>query len=140
MPTVLGLHRPGRDVRRRPARARHGYDSDRRGARYRAFMRGIDPRSEPGNPWNVNVREKASRGARFSRVRIVDDPPTDGQRFLLASAAGITAAGEGIRGLARAEAAQLEHRPPDPGRLLLAPRRGPGPDGSVRRRGPAPRP
>lgn len=86
---------------------RRGYATDRAGARFQAFMRGIDPAPEPGHPWNVNVRAKAEQGARFSRVRIIDEPPTDGQRFLMATAAGNTAAGEDIRILARADAVRL---------------------------------
>ncbi|GAA1586039.1 DUF6879 family protein [Streptomyces globosus] len=88
---------------------RRGYASDRAGARFQAFLRGIDPAPEPENPWHVNVRRKAEEGARFSRVRIVDEPPTDGQRFLMAAAAAAHAAdGEDIRVLARAEAVRLE--------------------------------
>ncbi|WP_236244515.1 DUF6879 family protein [Streptomyces sp. CC210A] len=86
---------------------RRGYASDRAGARFRAFLRGVQPAPEPDHPWNTNVREKAAQGARFSRVRLVDDPPTDGQRFLMATAAGNVAAGEDIRVLARAEAERL---------------------------------
>lgn len=86
---------------------RRGYASDRAGARFQAFMRGIDPEPEPDHPWHANVRAKAERGARFSRVRIIDEPPTDGQRFLMATAAGNVAAGEDIRVLARSEAVRL---------------------------------
>ncbi|MFB7587187.1 DUF6879 family protein [Streptomyces sp. NPDC056169] len=86
---------------------RRGYATDRTGARFQAFMRGIDPAPEPDHPWNVNVRAKAEEGARFARVRLIDDPPTDGQRFLMAAAAGNVAAGEDIRVLARAEAERL---------------------------------
>jgi hypothetical protein len=87
---------------------RRGYATDRAGERFQAFMRGVDPQPEPDHPWNVNVRAKTSVGARFSRVRIVDEPPTDGQRFLMATAAGNVAAGEDIRILTRAVAEQLE--------------------------------
>ncbi|MFE7778048.1 DUF6879 family protein [Streptomyces sp. NPDC057445] len=87
---------------------RRGYASDRQGARFQAFMRGIDPQPEPDHPWNVNVRERAAQGARFTRVRIIDEPPTDGQRFLMATAAGNVEAGEDIRVLTRAEAERLE--------------------------------
>ncbi|TLQ43495.1 DUF6879 family protein [Streptomyces marianii] len=86
---------------------RRGYASDRQGARFQAFMRGIDPQPEPEHPWNVNVREKAASGARFSRVRIIDEPPTDGQRFLMATAAGNVQAGEDIRVLTRTDAERL---------------------------------
>ncbi|MFF1401463.1 DUF6879 family protein [Streptomyces sp. NPDC058287] len=87
---------------------RRGYATDRAGTRFKAFMRGVDPVPEPDHPWNVNVRDKAEQGARFSRVRIVDEPPTDGQRFLMATAAGNVEAGEDIRVVPRAEAVRLE--------------------------------
>ncbi|MBP2583410.1 hypothetical protein J3A78_003888 [Streptomyces sp. PvR006] len=87
---------------------RRGYASDQAGPRYQAFMRGVTPAPEPGHPWNVNVRAKARVGARFSRVRIIDEPPTNGQRFLMATAAGNVAAGEDIRVLSRATAGQLD--------------------------------
>lgn len=86
---------------------RRGYASDRQGARFQAFMRGVLPEAEPDHPWNVNVRAKTEQGARFSRVRIIDEPPTDGQRFLMATAAGNVAAGEDIRVLPRSEAERL---------------------------------
>lgn len=84
--------------------SRRGYATDRAGARFQAFMRGVAPAPEPDHPWNVNVRDKTAAGARFSRVRIVDEPPTDGQRFLMAAAAGNIEAGEGIRVLTRTDA------------------------------------
>nr|WP_317453677.1 DUF6879 family protein [Streptomyces sp. CBMA152] len=86
---------------------RRGYASDRQGQRFQAFMQGIAPQPEPDHPWNINVRERAAQGARFSRVRIIDEPPTDGQRFLMAAAAGNIAAGEDIRVLRRSEAERL---------------------------------
>ncbi|MFG2640798.1 DUF6879 family protein [Streptomyces sp. NPDC048370] len=86
---------------------RRGYATDAVGARFHAFMRGTDPQPEPDHPWNVNVRGKAEQGARFARVRIIDEPPTDGQRFLMAAAAGNVEAGEDIRVITRAEADRL---------------------------------
>ncbi|MBT2675804.1 hypothetical protein J7E95_34435 [Streptomyces sp. ISL-14] len=86
---------------------RRGYASDQQGTRFQAFVRGILPEPEPDHPWNVNVRGKTEQGARFSRVRIIDEPPTDGQKFLMATAAGNVAAGEDIRVLARSEAVRL---------------------------------
>jgi hypothetical protein len=86
---------------------RKGYATDRAGARFQAFMRGVAPAPEPEHPWNVNVRDKAARGALFSRVRIIDEPPTDGQRFLMATAVGNVAAGEDIRVLVRSKAQRL---------------------------------
>ncbi|MGW7196002.1 DUF6879 family protein [Streptomyces chryseus] len=87
---------------------RRGYASDRQGARYQAFTRGIEPEPEPDHPWNVNVRQRTAQGAQFSRVRIIDEPPTDGQRFLMATAAGNVEAGEDIRVLPRSAAERLE--------------------------------
>lgn len=46
-------------------------------------------------------------GKRFERVRLVDEPATDGQRFLLASGLGNVEAGEDIRNLYRADAQRL---------------------------------
>ncbi len=86
---------------------RRGYASDRAGDRFRAFLDGVAPEPEPGHPWNVNVRAQTARGKRFSRVRIVDNPPTDGQRFLMATAPAGIAAGEDIRCLDRADAVRL---------------------------------
>uniref|UniRef100_A0AAU2H096 DUF6879 domain-containing protein n=1 Tax=Streptomyces sp. NBC_00060 TaxID=2975636 RepID=A0AAU2H096_9ACTN len=86
---------------------RRSYASDRQGARFQAFMQGVEPQPEPDHPWNVNVRAMTAQGARFSRIRIVDEPPTDGQRFLMASAAANTA-GEDVRVLSRSLAGQLE--------------------------------
>ncbi|WP_323182100.1 DUF6879 family protein [Streptomyces sp. NBC_00424] len=87
---------------------RRGYATDRAGARFQAFMRGVDPAPEPDNAWHVNVRERTAQGGRFSRVRIIDEPPTDGQRFLMASATANASMGEDIRVLARAQAVHLE--------------------------------
>ncbi|WP_333740731.1 DUF6879 family protein [Streptomyces sp. IBSBF 2806] len=53
------------------------------------------------------MAEQRAVGKRFERVRLVDTPPTEGQRFLLASAPGNVAAGEEIRNLTRAQADQL---------------------------------
>ncbi|MFG3056169.1 DUF6879 family protein [Kitasatospora sp. NPDC048239] len=44
------------------------------------------------------------KGKRFERVRLVDDPPTEGQRYLLACARTNVAAGEDIRCMWRSEA------------------------------------
>lgn len=86
---------------------RRGYATDRQGQRFQAFMQGVPPQPEPNHPWNVNVRERTAQGARFSRVRIIDEPPTEGQRFLMSTAAGNVAAGEDIRILTRSQAQSL---------------------------------
>ncbi|WP_380282542.1 DUF6879 family protein [Kitasatospora purpeofusca] len=86
---------------------RRGYASDRAGARYRAFLTGVMPAYEPDVPWNVSVRAAVAAGRRYERVRIVDNPLTNGQRFLLASGLGNVEAGEDIRNLRRADADRL---------------------------------
>ncbi|MEU1408862.1 DUF6879 family protein [Streptomyces sp. NPDC005728] len=86
---------------------RRGYASDRRSPKWARWQAGEDITTEPANAWRENVVEQTAAGKRFERVRLVDDPPTDGQQFLLASAPGNVAAGEDIRNLTRAQAEQL---------------------------------
>ncbi|MFM9444584.1 DUF6879 family protein [Streptomyces acidiscabies] len=84
-----------------------GYASDRKSPKWGPFLAGEDITQEPDNPWRANVRAQTAQGKRFERVRLVDEPPTQGQEFLLASAPGNVASGEDIRNLTRAEAQQL---------------------------------
>ncbi|MGY4994074.1 DUF6879 family protein [Streptomyces sp. 900105245] len=86
---------------------RRGYASDRRSPKWARWQAGEDIAADPANAWRENVAEQTAAGKRFERVRLVDDPPTDGQWFLLASAPGNVAAGEDIRNLPRARAEQL---------------------------------
>ncbi|UGY91149.1 DUF6879 family protein [Streptomyces gobiensis] len=85
---------------------RRGYASDRASEKYARFLRG-EVLGIEGSDWCTNVRTQTEKGKRFERVRLVDDPPTEGQRFLLASAASNNAAGEDIRNMRRAEADKL---------------------------------
>lgn len=59
------------------------------------------------DPWCVERREQSALGKRFERVRILDEPPTDGQQYLLDNARRNTAVGEDIRVLARSRADEL---------------------------------
>ncbi|MFF9896039.1 DUF6879 family protein [Streptomyces longispororuber] len=86
---------------------RHGYASDRRSAKWERWLAGEDVAADPDNAWRENVRAQTARGKRFERVRLVDEPLTQGQQFLLASGLGNVAAGEDIRNLTRAEAIRL---------------------------------
>lgn len=86
---------------------RGGYASDRRSEKWQRWQAGEDIAAEPTNAWRKNVAEQVAAGKRFERVRIVDEPATDGQRFLMASAPSNVAAGEDIRILTRAQAADL---------------------------------
>lgn len=86
---------------------RRGYASDRSSPSWARFESGEAFGFNPDSSWHANVRAQTEAGKRFERVRLVDDPLTDGQRFLLATGLGNVAAGEDIRNLPRAEAERL---------------------------------
>lgn len=86
---------------------RRGYASDRSNPKWSRWQAGEDIAQDPANAWRENVAEQTAAGKRFERVRLVDEPLTDGQRFLLASAPSNITAGEDIRHLTRAQAEQL---------------------------------
>ncbi|WP_328788781.1 DUF6879 family protein [Streptomyces sp. NBC_00273] len=83
---------------------RSGYASDQAMPSYQEFLRTGDTAGETGHPWFANVRRMVDSGKRFERVRIVDNPPTVGQQYLLACARTNVAAGEDIRHLWRDDA------------------------------------
>ncbi|MET9835831.1 DUF6879 family protein [Streptomyces sp. NPDC006385] len=85
---------------------RRGYASDRRSPKWQRWQAGEDIASESSN-WLENIAAQTAAGKRFERVRIVDEPATEGQRFLLAAAPGNVQAGEDIRNLTRAQAKEL---------------------------------
>ncbi|WP_128802493.1 MULTISPECIES: DUF6879 family protein [unclassified Streptomyces] len=84
---------------------RSRYASDELTDTYAQFMRG-----EPVNwegvdaEWCAERREQVALGKRFERVRIVDDPPTAGQLYLLDNARRNSSVGEGILNLWREDA------------------------------------
>ncbi|PSJ28107.1 hypothetical protein B7P34_13990 [Streptosporangium nondiastaticum] len=85
-----------------------GYASDRLSPKWARFKAGRTAFGyQPDHPWHGNVRKQTELGKRFERVRLVDDPPTEGQRFLLASGLGNVEAGEDIRNLYRADAVRI---------------------------------
>ncbi|MET9417766.1 DUF6879 family protein [Streptomyces klenkii] len=85
-----------------------GYASDRLGPTWARFRAGeTEFGYQPEHPWHANVRRQTELGKRFERVRLVDDPLTEGQRFLLASGLGNVEAGEDIRNLYRADAVRI---------------------------------
>lgn len=86
---------------------RRGYASDRNGPKWPRFLAGKDIAGDPDNAWRENVRVQTAQGKRFERVRLVDEPLTQGQEFLLASAQSNVSAGEDIRNLTRAQARDL---------------------------------
>lgn len=86
---------------------RRGYASDRTSPKWGRFLAGENIADDPDNAWRENVRVQTALGKRFERVRLVDEPLTQGQEFLLASAPGNVAAGEDIRNLTRGQAQEL---------------------------------
>ncbi|MET7682832.1 DUF6879 family protein [Streptomyces sp. NPDC005423] len=86
---------------------RRGYASDRNSPKWPRFLAGEDIACGPDNTWRENVRAQTALGKRFERVRVADEPPSKGQKFLLASAPSNIAAGEDIRLLIRARAQEL---------------------------------
>lgn len=84
--------------------SRRGYASDRETPEYEAFLRGEILEEDLTDPYYVVRRQQADEGKRFERVRIIDDPPTEGQTYLLHRARFNIAAGEDIRHLHRADA------------------------------------
>ncbi|MFZ4235707.1 DUF6879 family protein [Streptomyces murinus] len=84
-----------------------GYATDRVSPNWARFQSGETFSYDPASPWQANVREQTKAGKRIERVRLVDSPPTDGQRFLLATGLGNVAAGEDIRNLFRTDAEGL---------------------------------
>ncbi|MFI1762049.1 DUF6879 family protein [Streptomyces sp. NPDC020800] len=85
---------------------RRGYASDRRSPKWARWQAGEAIVGEP-SAWLENIAEQTAAGKRFERVRLVDDPLTEGQQFLLASAPGNVTAGEDIRNLTREQAEHL---------------------------------
>lgn len=87
---------------------RRRYASDELTDTYAQFSRG-----EPVNwdgvdaAWCAERREQTAQGKRFDRVRIVDDPPTAGQLYLLDNARRNSSVGERISNLWRACADRL---------------------------------
>ncbi|MDT0438126.1 MULTISPECIES: DUF6879 family protein [Streptomyces] len=87
---------------------RRRYASDERGDRWRQFAEtGVLDDDPQGSDWFRAIADRVAAGKRIERVRLVDDPPTVGQRYLLESAKRNIAAGEDIRSLWRAEAERL---------------------------------
>jgi hypothetical protein len=87
---------------------RRRYASDEATDTYAQFKRGesVDWGASDSE-WCANRREQTALGKRIERVRIVDDPPTAGQLYLLDNARRNSAVGERIMNLWRGEADRL---------------------------------
>jgi hypothetical protein len=86
---------------------RRRYASDEETDTYRQFVAGEPVTWDLDDPWCTGRREQSALGKRFERVRILDEPPTEGQRYLLDNARRNTAVGEDIRVLTRSKATEL---------------------------------
>ncbi|MFD7894321.1 DUF6879 family protein [Streptomyces sp. NPDC059743] len=88
--------------------SRRRYGSDELTETYAQFTRG-EPVQWDGvdAEWCAGRREQVALGKRFERVRILDNPPTTGQLYLLDNARRNSAVGEVIHTLTRGEADRL---------------------------------
>ncbi|MCX4749803.1 hypothetical protein OG455_30540 [Kitasatospora sp. NBC_01287] len=87
--------------------SRSAYASDLATPMYQRWSAGEDPQADQYRPWCQNIRTQVAAGKRIERVRVADSPLTAGQAFLLAVGWANVAAGEDIRHLDRAVAAEL---------------------------------
>jgi hypothetical protein len=83
---------------------RRGYASDLEDASYAAFVETGVATWDLDSAWCANIREQTSRGKYVGRVRLVDNPPTTGQLFLLDYAKCNAATGEDVRNAWRSDA------------------------------------
>ncbi|MFD7547206.1 DUF6879 family protein [Streptomyces sp. NPDC059578] len=83
------------------------YAVDEAADTYAQFLRGEVPVWDLETPWSRTIRAKTDDGAYVGRVRVVDDPPTAGQRYLLAHAEKNAALGEDVRNMWRREAERV---------------------------------
>ena len=88
---------------------RRRYASDEITDTYAQFLRGepVDWKGRDAE-WCAERLEQTALGKRFERVRIVDNPPTPGQLYLLDNARRNSTVGEDIRQLRRADAERLQ--------------------------------
>jgi hypothetical protein len=96
-----------RSARRLENRGR--YDVSYETPEREAFLAGERPPERPirHSEWDRNVRDKTTAGARFERVRIMDEPLTPYNRFMIWSNAQNSRNGEDIRYLTRDRANEL---------------------------------
>ncbi|MFH9610405.1 DUF6879 family protein [Streptomyces sp. NPDC017448] len=104
---ILDFFRDGFEHTAWRLETRREYAADQGTEEYQQFLRGVMPPHDDGGPWFTNARAQTADGRRIERVRLVDEPPTDNQRYLLATTPANLAAGEDIRYLFRSAAAAL---------------------------------
>ncbi|MFF7737348.1 DUF6879 family protein [Streptomyces sp. NPDC007984] len=89
---------------------RRGYASDRDDQGYAEFLKTGQAPQDLDSDWCRNIRRQTEAGKHVGRVRVVDNPPTEGQLFLLSYARCNAATGEDVRNLWR-EDAERAHLP-----------------------------
>jgi hypothetical protein len=87
--------------------SRRRYAWDEQQDTYRQFAAGESVGWDLDDAWCRERREQVALGKRFERVRILDEPATAGQRYLLDNARRNRAVGEDIRTLTRDQAEEL---------------------------------
>ncbi|MEY9938945.1 DUF6879 family protein [Streptacidiphilus sp. MAP5-3] len=87
---------------------RQGYAADQRSQTYKRWLDGQPLDIDADSAWYALMRRITAQGKRVERVRVIDQPPTENQRYSLASVPVNLTAGEDIRYLWRADAARLE--------------------------------
>lgn len=86
---------------------RRRYASDEQTDTYRQFVAHGAVDWDLTDPWCAERREQSALGKRFERVRVLDEPATIGQEYLLDNARRNNAVGEDVRTLPRARAEEL---------------------------------
>lgn len=87
---------------------RRGYASDREDLDYETFLETGRVGYDLDSAWLRNIRRQVDAGKRVGRVRVVDTPPTEGQRFLLGYGVANVASGEEVGCLWRADALRTD--------------------------------
>ncbi|MFF7253120.1 DUF6879 family protein [Streptomyces microflavus] len=101
---ILDFFRTGFEHTAWRLETRQEYAADQETEEYQRFLEGIAPPPDKDGPWFANARAQTATGRRIERVRVVDEPATDNQRYLLATTPDNLAAGEDIRYLHRSTA------------------------------------
>lgn len=83
---------------------RRGYASDREDSGFAEFQRTGQAPMDLDSDWCVNILRQTAGGKHVGRVRVVDDPPTEGQLFLLDYSRCNAATGEDVRSIWREDA------------------------------------
>ncbi|WP_051580126.1 DUF6879 family protein [Pseudonocardia acaciae] len=89
---------------------RSRYDVEEETPDREAFLSGQQPPDRPARftEWDQNVQAKTAAGARFERVRVMNEPLTPYNRFMIWGNAQNARNGEDIRYLARGRANELD--------------------------------